>query len=440
MRNMVFGFFLFAVFCLAVFYHLRSQPGEGVGGVDLSGYNVILLSVETTRADHLGLYGYGRPTTPFLDEYGGGCLVFEGAYAQAPWTRTSMASVVTSRYPRRHGVLTESPRHRLDEGFTTLAEVFSGNNYSTAAYIGHANLKSEFGFSQGFDVYVELINRRADVLLDSALSWINEAEDPFFVWIHLVDPHETYDPPKEYLRLFVESETEIKPHHTTRPYLEGLAGGGDLTSQQLNHLIGLYDGELCYVDDAVKRFISNLPEGVLDDSIVVVTADHGEEFMDHGGLLHGHSLYNELIHVPLLLCADGIEPGRRGGRVELIDVYPTLVGLTGLSGGDWGLEGDSLLDEGGGVVYSESDFRGHHLSAFFAGEVKVIHDWSSNETRLFNLSADPLEGDPRNLTAPERRRYLDYIGGYRSNPHVSGDKSPVSGEAIEQLRQSGYLR
>ncbi|MBD3261911.1 MAG: sulfatase-like hydrolase/transferase, partial [Candidatus Altiarchaeales archaeon] len=256
--------------------------------------NIVLISIETTRADHLGLYGYGRETTPVIDSLGSVSTVYENAYAQAPWTRTSIASLMTSRYPRHHGVLDTSKESVLDESLITLPEVFKANGYATGAVVTHSNLKSEFGFNQGFDYFNErMLDWPAGNVLLESLQWVNKTREPFFLWIHLSDPHGHYTPPKPYEDLFSRHEEGlILPQNTHKNAVLKRIEAGNLSKKDIERMIGLYDSEIRYTDDSLGAFLVTLKQlGLGEDTIVVLTADHGEEFFDHGGFEHGHTLY-----------------------------------------------------------------------------------------------------------------------------------------------------
>jgi arylsulfatase A-like enzyme len=409
--------------------------------------NVILVTIDALCADHLGLYGYSRDTSDTFERLSANSIVYGNVYAQSSWTRTSMASMLTGRYPAHHGVLTEKKESYLDDDFLTLPEVFKNNGYSTAGYVANANLKQEFGFSQGFDHYREgLGGWRTGAILKEVVEWIEPRKSqPFFIWMHLNEPHDPYTPPEGYDELYGKDSAElIRPLNTSREFM--LAPPGDkelrinLTNADLARMVDLYDGEIKYVNDEFGVLMTKLSRmGLTDNTIIVVTADHGEEFQDHGRLFHGHSLYEELVRIPLLIYVPQVPAKRMPGPVELIDVYPTLCDLTGLSF-EGNVDGVSLAEKDSkNIVYSETDFRTSSLSMVVDLDMKFIHDWKTGESILFDLKTDPGEKKPLSLTESEKQKYMDLIQNYRTNPYTPKGSAEVSEETTKQLKELGYI-
>jgi arylsulfatase A-like enzyme len=297
--------------------------------------NIILISIDTARADHFSVYGYERPTTPFLEKFAGEGVVFERAYAPMGITGPSYATLFTGLHPITHGVIKNGLA--LAEGHETLAEILSGEGYQTFGVVSSFVLDGKFGFAQGFDVYDDEIgidegdvkvdewegfelekgfDRRAEHTTAIVLDWLSggrDSEVPFFMFVHFFDPHAPYIA----LDTLVD---EVDPDWRTRDYL----GQG----------ISIYDTEIRVVDTAIGKIVERLEAlGLDENTVVIVTADHGEGLMEHGYLMHGLGVYEEEVHVPLLMRWSGQLPaGRRIAEpVMLNDVLPTVLSFAGTS-------------------------------------------------------------------------------------------------------------
>lgn len=320
--------------------------------------NVLLISIDTLRADHLGSYGYSRDTSPFLDSLAMNSIRFDQAFAPASWTLPSHMSLFTGAYPQTHGV--EQDRFALPAALSTLTEIFSAGGWQTQAFISWTYLKASFGFGRGFDDYRELLpppelqdsatesSIRADEVVDRVSDWIdqratamgspdNDEADPFFLFVHLFDPHMSYQPPLQTARLFDPDLETIEggSYQELSRYIDGLDQEAETPSPEVvSRATTLYDGEIRFVDDQLRRLFERLETAeMLEDTVVLVTSDHGEELNEHGSM-EGHqwTLYDEVLHVPLILR---LPQGRRAGltitsQVQLIDVAPTLLDIAGL--------------------------------------------------------------------------------------------------------------
>ena len=328
--------------------------------------NLVLVTIDTLRHDHLELYGYDRQTAPHLAALAGGGTVFEAAVAQAPETLHSLASLMTGLYPHAFDAQVGTRPAFLGPAFRTLAERLGAAGYDTAGFVSNVFLKEQNGFARGFRHFDDHSGmflwgpsgrtRRAEHVVEPALAWLADAAPPFFLWVHVMDPHHPYEPatpgPWEdaahaashaarYGALSLEGYTQrLKDLRTGRRH----AAQGEVT-----YLVGRYDAEILQVDRELGRLAERLEARGFDErnTVLVVTADHGEEFVDHGGMLHGHSLFDELIRVPLVMRGRGIPHGKRlGGQVQLVDVTATLLDLAGLlppAGGSPELDGVSLV-------------------------------------------------------------------------------------------------
>lgn len=277
-----------------------------------AGPNVLLVTIDTLRADHVGAYGAARSETPTLDGLAARGVLFETAIASAPLTLPSHATILTGLYPPSHGAR-HNGIHRVDESVETMAELFRAGGWSTGAVVGATVLNSEFGLSQGFDVYDDALEtgvgaggirypeRKASEVTDRAINWLATVGDrPFLLWVHYYDPHAPYAPPEPQRARFGD-----------RPY----------------------DGEVAYVDQELGRLLDSLrASGTLDDTVVAVTSDHGEGLGDHGETTHAYFVYETVLRVPLILAGPGIPHGVVvPGVTSLASVAGTLETLAGLS-------------------------------------------------------------------------------------------------------------
>jgi len=291
--------------------------------------NVLLVLVDTTRADHLSCYGYPRPTSPTVDALAREGVLYERAISQASWTWPATASVLTARYPHAHGILGPD-RCYLDESIETLPELLQKEGYTTYGISANALICRAQNFNQGFETFVEAFRWPADRVAGDFLSWLDRNEGhAFFAYLHFMDPHHPYTPPEAVRRVVApemfDGEDDlaallrIKEGQTNMRTVQKLRADKD-------HIVALYDAEIRHFDDELGRILDALrAKKLFDDTIVVVTSDHGEEFWEHGHIGHAKTLYQELIRVPLVVRAPGLAaPARENALVETIDVYPTL--------------------------------------------------------------------------------------------------------------------
>ncbi|MFL6196843.1 MAG: sulfatase [Thermoanaerobaculia bacterium] len=298
----------------------------------------ILISIDTLRADHLGLYGYTRPTSPFLDSLAKRATVFDEAYAQFPSTLVSHMSMFTGLYPREHGVF--PPNAVLSPEVETLPEVFHRNGFRTAGFTEGGYVSGRYGFRRGFDEFisrdrdhsrqVEGTFRRGARFLESV-----RPDDRFFLFLHTYAVHAPYDAPEEFRKPFWPGEPPAGAIQGTGPALHRQDMTGDpVPAPAIDYLRAQYDAGIRQTDDVIRRFFGELARLGLDDEVtVVITADHGEEFRDHG-LFNHTQLYRETLRVPMLvLHPDQRTAVRHGGIVQLIDVAPTFYELARLQPG-----------------------------------------------------------------------------------------------------------
>jgi arylsulfatase A-like enzyme len=323
--------------------------------------NVLFIAVDTLRADRLGCYGNTRGLTPRIDRLAEDGARFESCFAHAPWTLPSFASIFSSLTPEEHGAGGRVPDFRaLAPNIATFPECFRSAGYATGAVVNVDFLSPPFGLTRGFDQpdAVSYENNRdmrtATATTDAASRWLGEHRDgSFLLFVHYFDPHAEYRPPQPYRRKFaadVDRESDGFVFGTREQVVGLRLGQMKLAPADVERAEMLYDGEVAYADAEIGRLLDELARLGLDDTtLVVFTADHGEEFLDHGGWEHGHSLYDELLHVPLIVRQRGrIAPRVVREPVAHIDVAPTVCAL--------------------GDVPAPSAFRGRDLSPILRGE------------------------------------------------------------------------
>lgn len=386
--------------------------------------NIVLISIDTLRADHLGCYGYPRDTSPRIDALARAGVRFEHAYAQASWTLPSHMCLMTSQYPHVHGVQRES--QSLADAGLTLAEVLSRGGYHTAAFISWIYVSRKFGFAQGFDEFVELLPPKdqidnattaafkAEEVSDRAVRWLDKrpADRPFFLFVHYFDPHIDYDPPPPFDALFDRDHAgrASGKYAWLSPYIKELhQQPRRIAPRDLEHVVALYDGEIRYVDTYVGQLLDALQQKVgLENCLIVLTSDHGEELDDHGSM-EGHqwTLYEEVVRVPLIIRPPGRRPAAAVVEtpVELIDVATSLLAQVGISPPD-AFQGGNVFDltdrgfESPRPLFGE--IQRHNRRQFVrSGRYKLIHtdDIGKNSrgvpvvagSELYDLSTDPRE-------------------------------------------------
>jgi choline-sulfatase len=419
--------------------------------------NILLIVVDTLRADRLGCYGSGLGATPHMDALAKEGVLFRQAYAHASWTLPSFASLLTSQTPPGHGAGGRLPRLRvLPAAVRTLAECLSDAAYATACVVNVDFLGDKFGVTQGFqkvDFEAHSNNfdmRAAGPTTDQALAWLRARPDrPFFLMVHYFDPHLLYNPPPKYRARFADPRDRVDTTWVfgTRADILAIRTGAAVPEATIRRAEKLYNGEVAYTDDQIGRLLDAIDRmGLRKNTIVVLTADHGEEFLDHGGFEHGHTLYNELVHVPLVIrYPSRLDPETRSEPVGLIDVAPTLCLLAGVPA-DQQFAGGSLLRPttaaGHRPILMEGDFWGPMMRSWLEGEYKLIAGANGNE--LYNLRKDPGEKDNLITQEPERAdrmlRDLDLACKEASSRRLPGDKGPqLSPEEVERLRSLGYI-
>jgi len=416
--------------------------------------NVVLITLDTTRPDHLGLYGHTRPTSPTLDMLGSESQVFDNAYSTSSWTLPAHASLFTGMLPTSHGgdkdpegalVLSaeiEAPEtwkiYRANAPRTdvpTLAEVLKGAGYATGAVVGGPWMKRVFGLGRGFDFYddenIVADGRPANELTERARAWLRERKTPFFLFLNYFDPHTPYTAPDTYAKQVLGGATFSK------------------NAPQDEIRLLLYDAEIRFTDDQISLLFLELHRlGLYDSSWIIVTADHGELFGEHERYGHGITLDQEVVRVPLIVKPPlGVAtPGRRKEWVQLTDVMALVLDALGLptppssQGSVPGKRSDPILAEVR-LLPAESDEAGYR--AIIEDGWKLIAS-SRGENALFDLEQDPRESHDLSEIETERTArmiaQLEHLFAKLPRPPPPGPAPTLDPETIDALRGLGYVQ
>ena len=434
--------FLFAIFPLSAI----GAPRRPIPRAVHPQTNVILITIDTLRADHLGCYGDKDIHTPNIDALAAVGTRFDNAFTAVPVTLPSHTTIMTGTYPMYTG-MHDFSGNKLSPQVPTLASVLQSNGYATGAIIGAAVLDSRFGLNSGFDFYYDHFNvrplREADLdeterpvneVMDQALDWLRKNQQhPFFLWIHLYDPHYPYHPPAPY-------SEEYKDR--------------------------LYDGEIAFADSQVGRLIEVLKQNKLyDQALIALTGDHGEGLGEHGEKTHGFFIYNSTMHVPLIfkMPAPQATTGKalRGGQrisspAVLVDIMPTILDEVSITVPS-DVQGHSLLplienkrlgvgteEQTASDIYGESFLPRLHFnwSELRGIEIGSLHFIAAPKPEIYDLSSDP--GELHNLysqksaVAAEYQRKLTEVEGHYTSDHSITEKTGLDPELVERLKSLGY--
>ncbi len=432
----------------------------------------VLLLVDTLRADYLGAYGFEGKLSPNLDRLAAESLLFENCFASAPWTKPSIATLFTSLPPAVHGVTGMGRATWTGEGALTqvlpddaetLAERFLSAGYRTGAFVANPFVSPRHGFSQGFELFERIRNTSA--LLDSARRWLTETapstEAPFFLYLHVMDVHGPYDEPLSDFEAVVrgmdraESRTLTEQDYAQIPeYMRGIEFPTEEERYQLTAWRARYGAGIRAFDRTVGAFLDELrASGILDRTYFVLTSDHGEELLEHGGWNHGNNLYDHQLHVPLFVRKPlARDAGLRiSSLLSLIDVMPTLSALGGFAAPSGILGRDfSGAFRGGGisetaVVFAEAVNGNPRIAGVRTLSHKLIWDEERGELELYDLKADP--GECRDLSSEDDAsvaRLKSYLGEHRARNVARGALAPktipMENELQDQLKALGYVR
>lgn len=460
--------------------HSTVISGEIDSDIKVSDYNrqekpdIIIYVIDTLRSDHLGCYGYERNASPNMDAFAKENTLFVNAFANSSWTRSSGATLQTGLRVKNHKTMTRDSK--LSDKLVTLAEILKENGYYTAAFNTNGNVGRKFGFDQGFDTFVvlaedknrESIHIRSNVINKKITKFLRtylakENRQPLFLWIWSTDPHDPYTPHESVsgyfdidqyepidnqYRLLGEFTTRVQKSHFTWP-----------SQSELEYMIALYDQEILYNDISFGKLLNKLTRmGLYEDSLIILTADHGEEFQDHGWYGHGKTLFNEQVKIPFIIKADEIKKGVQNAQVQHTDIYPTICDILDIPL-PYELDGDSLLssiDFDSRPIYAEEALDGHYLRSLVLGPNKFIYNlpegkylhlnWRSVlPYEMFNIQNDPNEkyniidlSDP--VCAYMRQRLSAEFASPFSRLGIQYQKTEIPPKLEETLRALGYLK
>ena len=424
---------------------------------------IIIYLIDTLRADHLGTYGYGLPTSPNIDAFARDGVVFERAHAHSSWTKTTVASLLTGQHPRQHAVLDRADL--LPSTTETLAELLGDTGYQTAAFVTITTVSGAFGFAQGFDTYANMmevdtvdVHQLSDRVNRAAWSWLKEQRrpgQPFFLYLHVSDPHTPYTPHSPFRERFAPG-ISLDDEASFRVNLRGWE------PRSMDHLErfrdssrALYDAEIGFMDAQFGELIEFLKnERLYDSSMIVVLSDHGEEFNEHGGWTHGRSLYEEVLRIPLIIkFPGGWGAGRRiEAAVQQIDVLPTVLAAVGAEPHE-ASRGVDLMSLISGESISEPEallsamlqLGDRNLESLVSGRYKLIVDRAGAPRpryELYDLQDDPDEVIDLGRERPVSLGYMLSLLRRAELEYPAGEKSPqlqIDPDLERRLRALGYI-
>ncbi len=394
--------------------------------------NVLLITIDTLRADHLGCYGYSHIKTPNIDSLAKEGVLFDSAFTPVPITLPSHASILTSLYPRTHGILNNG-EYKLNEEIETLTQILQKNNFTTAAFVGAFVLNKQFGLSRGFDLYNDKLadngkmteafslynERRAEKVNKSAFEWLKKQSDGFFLWVHYFDPHTPYDPPLPF-------RDEYGDH--------------------------LYDGEIAYVDQCIGLLFAELEKNELwQNTLIILVADHGESLGEHKENTHGIFLYDATIRVPLIIKSPGIDKGKVcSTSVKTIDIAPTILDIVCIPIPEkW--QGESLkkclYHENSSFPetpifletrFPEANFGWSRLEGVRTNNWKYIQ---APRPELYNLNKDPEELSNVINQFPKQANKLTalFSSFIDTHPEPDSQETPMDPMTQKRLQSLGYV-
>jgi arylsulfatase A-like enzyme len=424
--------------------------------------DIILVTIDALRADHVSRYGYARLTTPLIDAFSRDAVVFTDAIAQAPYTKASIASLMTGLYPTAHktvtasvpfpetmtGHLTTAPilTDVLPSNVTTLAEALHSGGYRTLGFTANPFLISDFGFARGFDTFGFFPGpdfASADHVVNDVIDLVDTVDPrPMFLWVHLMEPHSPYTPPASVKGTF-PLRGQPEPIASTVSIPDWLLPG---SPRDLREYVDSYDDEIAAADVAVDRLLRQLHDvRRTDNTVVVVTADHGEQFLDHGGWEHSSSLYEELIRVPLIVKAPRAAPGVMKAQVQMMDLFPTLLEYAEVAV-PAGTAGHSLI----AALHGVNERRPAYSEIASSQYAVRIDGWKLIESadgsrQLFDLGGDPREqhdiasSHSARADALERLLYRNLAASIDRGLTISADSATIPANVLQRLRAVGYF-
>ncbi len=408
-------------------------------------FNVVLVSIDTLRADHLGCYGYARATSPAVDLFSASAVTFTQAIAQAPSTLPSHASMMTSLLPQHHRASWAAGTPLPPEALT-LAEVLRDRGYATAAFTGGGQIHRVFGLDQGFDAYEQPHAATFSATVEAATPWLRDhAAERFFLFLHTYETHHPYQPQARFLEAVGDDYAGTLPDAISPDLLRRINGGDvPIDEADLAHIVATYDAEIRSVDEGFASLVQRLRElDLWDRTLLIFTSDHGEEFGERGKVgWHSHSLFDELLRVPLLIRfpRDAFAGSRVDRQVRSMDIAPTVLGTLGIRPSTQfaGVDLTAFLRGPAPpplVAISRRDEAGQELVAVRTEEWKLLPD------SLFHLAQDPSEEwavpNPQ-VWAELQQALVSELDEGRGLETAAQVVPP--GATLDQLKALGYLQ
>jgi len=456
-------------------------------------YNILLISIDTCRADHLSCYGYHRPTTPNLERLAEDGVIYKQHYSTGVWTPPGHASMLTGLYVSEHGVYDEN---RLADEIPTIATILKQHGYQTAGFVNNSQVGELVGFNKGHDLFVEVWKgvpyknqieriikggyrrlreylgyedmgaKRTNRLFSA---WINtiDKDKPFYCFLHYIEPHNPLNPPKPFKKRFLRGYKNINKKNVSKVahnplicYVEDI----NLNEDEVSFIKDLYDGELAYTDHIIGEVISILKDkNLYDNTMIIITSDHGEHFGEHGCWSHVASLYKEVLHIPLIIKypSDIDMKGEKDGYTQLVDLLPTVLDLTNISADGIKLSGLSLLANNGNnfheYIFAEwegrvpyfirerlKDINSNEKLKNIKSKLVMIQDHNfkilkkENEEKIFELVKE--DSTIYNIKKSNRINFLRIeLNKFKTDLKSTTNKSQINSEIVKNLKALGYM-
>lgn len=417
------------------------------------GPNIVLITIDTLRADRLAAYGHERNTSPNIDSLAEKGVLFEKAISQAPWTLPSIVSIFSGLYPSEIG--TKNINSNMKYETLTLTEYMKNNFYNTIAVISHIVVSKSFGFAQGFDTFnqehiAELDEISSEAITQQAIKYLSSMKnDKFFLWLHYFDPHHNYIDHNE--NNYTMKYNGSLPDNLNIKMLNKIKS--NLDNEDIEYTTDVYDEEIAYTDKQIGVLIEAIEDlGLSDDTVIVLTSDHGEEFMERSRFGHGRTLYQELIHVPLVIYNphDNQNKGKKiADHVEIRNIAKTIIELSGLS--EELFEGLNLLDErtyhSNHIVISENYGydQGYRRETIIYKNWKLISNLDDQTFELYKIDADG--GEKNNLFLKDnkeintqKQKLQAMLSVISDNELTESGEAELSRDDIKQLKALGYIQ
>jgi len=423
--------------------------------------NVVLISIDTLRPDHLGCYGYKRNTSPFIDEIAKDGVLFKNVISSSSWTAPAMASLFTSVNPSVHGVNhgvnkqgTIYNREVLSDSLATISSVLKEHGFFTMGFSSNLHMSKEMGFAKGFDVYkctrFSNANRLNKVILKDKDKNFRK-DKKFFLWIHYFDPHWPYSAQDPWIRRYNSNEknfedVDFKLKSDIFKDKYNLKNNKEL----LENLIDRYDSEINFLDRKISLLFKKLP--IDENTLIIITADHGEEFLEHNDFTHGNNLYNQTVKIPLIIrlpASMNIKGISIEENVGIIDIFPTILDILNIPI-ELKLDGKSFLplienrkSSDKRIIVSELYREEANILSLIQGKWKYIHDYKENKAELYDLKMDRdekinlIDKNPaiRSNMENQLKKYLESVKGRKIKPKVINPDE----DTLKRLKSLGYV-